>query len=55
MVLLKPYVNRIYTTDNISLDWVEVEPAIQYIISYDIDKINKKIIFKKEELIRSPF
>lgn len=52
---LNTYVNRIYTTANISLDWVEVEPAIQNIISYDIDNINKKIKFKKESLIKSPF
>lgn len=49
------YVNRIYTTDNISLDWVEVEPAIQNIISYRIDKENNKLYFKKESLITSPF
>ena len=51
---LTTYVNRIYTTDNISLKWSEVKPAIKTIISYDIDKINKKIYFKKKDLILNP-
>lgn len=52
---LKTHINKIYTTDNISLTWREAKPAIHNIITYEVDSINNTLIFNDCKLIRSQY